>query len=513
VVIGVRFFVDEPLRQTVERNVNKALDGYTVQIRALRFQPLGFSLHLIDSEILQNTHPDLPVAYLPKVSASIHWRSLLKGRLVADFLFDRPTLHINLQHATSEIKDKVPIDERGWQDALEEIYPLKVNEFTVRDATITYLDDGPFKPLRLSHVNLRARNIRNVHSKDHVYPSDIHVESQVFDAGAFKLNGHANFLAKPHAGIKAKYSLEGVDLDYFKPIIRRYFVSVRGGKLSSDGSFEYAPKTKVVDLQHITVRGVHIDYIHEAKTEAAEKQLAIEIGRSAKRMSNNPEILLRVDKVNILKSTFAYVNKAAAPDYRIFLTGADLRLENFSNQGADGVASGALNGRFMGSGNAAINVTFRPKTKGPDFDVEIGIEETQLSTMNDFWRAYGNFDVVDGRFSLYSEFSIRNGAIRGYVKPLLKDMDVYDAAQDGNKSFFQAARERFVGLGAWLLQNRARNEVGTKVTITGRIDSPQYSTWEALLEALKNAFVRSLSRGLEKQTDPDGYAGEREIPS
>ena len=30
VIIFVRFFVDEQLRETIERNVNKSLDGYTV---------------------------------------------------------------------------------------------------------------------------------------------------------------------------------------------------------------------------------------------------------------------------------------------------------------------------------------------------------------------------------------------------------------------------------------------------------------------------------------------------
>jgi len=40
-IVFVRFFVDEQLRETIERNVNKSLDGYTVQIRALHFHPLA----------------------------------------------------------------------------------------------------------------------------------------------------------------------------------------------------------------------------------------------------------------------------------------------------------------------------------------------------------------------------------------------------------------------------------------------------------------------------------------
>ncbi|MGH7772793.1 MAG: DUF748 domain-containing protein, partial [Candidatus Binatia bacterium] len=382
ITVFVRFFVDEPLRQTIEGNVNKRLEGYTVRVRTLKFHPLGFSLDLIDSYVIQNAHPDPPVAHLPKLTAGVHWRALLNGRLVADFLIDRPTFHINLKQARKEIKDKVPIDKRGWQDALEEIYPLKVNEFKVRDADITYVEEGPFRPLHLRRVSLRAGNIRNIHSQQDIYPSDIHLEGIVFDTGKLVVAGHANFLAKPHAGIRGNIVLEDVELDYFKPIIRRYHVSVQKGILSTDGSFEYAPNAKMADLKHITIQGVQIDYIHKAQTEAAEKQVAANVVRSAKELSNNPEILLRVDKVNILRSTFAFVNKAANPEYRLFLANADINLDNVSNQGAEGVAVGKVRGKFMGSGNTLVNVNFWPKTKRADFDLRVRIDEAQMPAIN-----------------------------------------------------------------------------------------------------------------------------------
>ena len=38
------FFVDEPLRRSLERQLNARLQGYTVRIGALDFHPLGFSI-------------------------------------------------------------------------------------------------------------------------------------------------------------------------------------------------------------------------------------------------------------------------------------------------------------------------------------------------------------------------------------------------------------------------------------------------------------------------------------
>lgn len=503
IVAYVRFFIDEPLRRTIEQNVNTALKGYTVRIHKLKFHPLDFSLDLFDLDIVQNAHPDPPVARLPRLRAGVHWRSLLRRQLVADFLIDRPTLHINLKQAKSEAQDKIPVTERGWQDALEEIYPLKVNEFRVRDGDITYMDDGPFKPLHLSRVNFRASNIRNIRSRDQVYPSEVYLEGDVFGSGKAIIKGNADFLKKPHAGIKALFMLSQIELDYFKPIIRRYYISVRDGVLSSDGNFEYAPATKNVDLRHITIQGVQLDYIHKAETEKGERELATNVSQAAKQLNNSKEVSVRAEQVNIQKSTFAFVNQAAQPSYRIFLADAEIKLDRLSNQGAEGTAVGTMRGKFMGSGNAWVRIAFRPRAKSPDLDLKIRIQETKMPAMNNLLLAYANFDVEEGLFSFYSEISLRNGEIRGYIKPIVKEIDVYDAEKDGQKPVLSQLREALIGGLAWLFTNRARDEVATTAEIYGKIDDPQFSTWQFVIGFIRNAFFKSILPGFDGQPARD----------
>jgi hypothetical protein len=291
-VIAVRFFMDEPLRRTIEHNMNQRLQGYTVRIRALHFHPLDFSLDLIDSTILQDAHPDPPIAHLPLLRASVNWRALLHRRLVADFLMDRPRLHINLKQARKEVVDKTPISQRGWQDA-------------------------------------------------------------------------------------------------------------------------------------------------------------------------------------------------------------DIRLDNLSNQSQEGTAVGTLKGKFMGSGDTLADVAFRLKAKSPDVNLKVQIQGTQMPAMNDVWRAHGDFDVVDGALSFYSELTLRDGRIDGYIKPMFKGMKVYDADQDQAKSFGQRLREILINAGAWIMENRERDEVATKINISGNLDSPQFSTWEAVAGLLRNAFLEAILPGLE----------------
>jgi hypothetical protein len=60
----------------------------------------------------------------------------------------------------------------------------------------------------------------------------------------------------------------------------------------------------------------------------------------------------------------------------------------------------------------------------------VRIENTDMHAMNDLLRAHAKFDVSSGVFSVFSELHVKNGRVTGYVKPLFRDLKVYDAAQD-----------------------------------------------------------------------------------
>ncbi len=211
------YFLDEPLRRSMENNLNSKLKGYSVRLPKLHFQLVGFTMTLKGLTVSQKAYPDPPIAYFPVLQASVNWHEILTGRLVAEFRLDRPEVHVNLQQLSHEAASEVPIKEQGWQQAVEAIYPLKINVLTIHDATITYIDQDPKRPLRLSRLNLKTSNIRNVRLPDKVYPSSFHLETAIFETGRGVIDGKANFLAEPYPGINARVTLDKVPLDYFKP--------------------------------------------------------------------------------------------------------------------------------------------------------------------------------------------------------------------------------------------------------------------------------------------------------
>jgi Domain of Unknown Function (DUF748) len=493
----VAFMLDEPLRRYTEGKMNRALKGYTASIKALDFHPFGFSLDLSDVTITQDEHPEPPVLRVERLSASVHWRALLFGRLVAEVEIDKPTVHVNLPQARKEITDRVPVKERGWQEALEAVYPLKINHFEIRDGNVTYVDQGPFKPLHLSDLDLVATNIRNVRSKKRTYPSDVRFSARVFDAGRVGAEGQADFMAEPTPTFRGRVDLAGIELGYFKPITNRYNLVVDKGVVSARGEVEYGQEVRTVELKSAMLEGVHVEYVHSPRTAGAERERAGQAKTAAKKVNNAPDVLVRIGELHLVNSTLGFVNKAKTPAYRIFVEDLNGFLANLSNHETQGPAVAKVTGKFMGTGTAAAEARFEAEKSGPAFDVAMRIEEVSVPTLNDLLRAYGRFDAAAGRFYFYSELSAKNGQITGYVKPLFKDMKIYSPKQEQGKPVLRKMYEGVVGGIAKLLENRHREEVATKADISGRIDNPNVSALDVVIRLVQNAFFKAILPGFD----------------
>lgn len=490
------FFVDEPLRRYTEAKMNARLDGYTATIGALHFSPITFSLELRDTVIVQHAHPDPPVANIGRLHASVHWRALLAGRVVGDILIDRPVVVLDLPQATQEIGDATPVKDKGWQEALQAIYPLRINALRISRGDVTYKDNGPFKPLRVQDLELEASNIRNVRSEQGVYPSPMRLTARVFERGSVSATGWADFLAEPHAAFMADIKLDGIELDYFKPITNRYDIVLNRGTLSAYGEVEIAPEFRSVKLWNATAEGVHADYTYASKTAGVGRTVARGATKAAEK-AQDPGLMFRVDRLDIVKSNFGFVNRTASPSYRVFVNDTSMTLTNLSSLPSGETSRAELTGKFMGSGPARADFKLHPTRPGPDFDLAVEIEETELKTMNDLLRAHGNFDVTGGRFSMYTEISVKDRRMSGYVKPLFQDMTVYDARQDRDKNVLRKAYEGVVGGIARVLQNRPRDEVATRIEISGRLDNPDAGMIETVVGLVQNAFFKAILPGFE----------------
>jgi hypothetical protein len=493
--------IDRPLRSTLERQANARLKGYTARIGSVDFSPWNFSLDLFRVTIVQDAHPAPPVAEIPRLNFNVQWRSLLRGRIVADMRLESPRFFVNLEQLREEWKDQVTMEQRGWQDALLAIYPLRVNELKVLDGSLTYLEAGEQKPLVVSRAVLVANDIRNVAARPGTYPSPVHFEAAVFDSGRAVFDGHANFLLKPFMGVHVVGGFADVPLDHLEPLVDDYHVHIENGVLSADGRVEWSPTVALAHLREVVLAGIKLDYVSSPATQDEEAQIKQAARNAAAEVTDQPGMLLRMDRLRIVDSTVSYVSRFGDPGYRAFLAGADVTLLNLSNQPEQGEARLEGTGAFMGSGKATFSGTFRPDRDGADFDVDVKIEGTDMRTMNDMFRTYAKVDVSGGRFSFYSEIAVQDGHVNGYVKPLFEDVNVYTRAQDSKKGFFKRLWEGIVEGLANLLEND-EDEVATVARVRGAVADPRASNLEVLAGLIENAFFDAILPGFERQLAP-----------
>ena len=146
--------------------MNERLIGYHTWLGHAHVQLLSGTLTLNGLVVKQDAHPTPPVAVLPQMKFSIQWRELLSGHIVGQVLLTHPNVHINLTQLRAEKADPVPLSKKGWQDAVEAIYPFKINLFRIENGEATYIDTDPQRPLHLSAISIRADNIRNIHYEE-----------------------------------------------------------------------------------------------------------------------------------------------------------------------------------------------------------------------------------------------------------------------------------------------------------------------------------------------------------
>ncbi len=510
VLVAMTYFGDEPLRRRLEANMNRNLKGYSVSVGHAHMNLFGLSVTLRNVVVVQQANPEPSVMALPLLKASVQWKELLTLHLVADFLLDHPTLHVNRPQLLKEATDAVPVEERGWQSALESIYPLKINLLRVNGADLTYIDDEESEPLKITGLDLRATNIRNIRSKSQVYPSPVEATGVILGTGRGTIRGHANFLAEPTPGLHVLFELTDVPLAPFRSIVARSNLVVKDGILSTSGELELAPGIQLAHVHDLTIRKVTIDFVHTVATSGREKAAVEIVKKAARDAAAAPRTDIRLDRLRIEGGEFGLVNKARDPAYRVYFSSASMTATNLSNGFRAGPAVVQASGRFMGSGTAEAKATFRSEEKGPDFEVAISIRETDMRPMNDLLRAYGKFDVTAGVFSFFCELKVKNGTIDGYVKPLFRDMKVYDARQDAEKSVFRKLYERLVGGVAKLLENHQRGEVATRTRIVGTVDNARTNTLEIVIRLVENAFFSAILPGFD--ADLAKLGGLRKTP-
>lgn len=220
---------------------------------------------------------------------------------------------------------------------------------------------------------------------------------------------------------------------------------------------------------------------------------------------------LSINRLEISGGSLHYQDKGSSPKVDVSLQKINVLAKNLHNSydSATKLPASVTASAAAYEGTLDVNMRLNPLAEVATFDLNAELKNTNLVLLNDFLNAYGNFDVNKGNFGLYTELAAKEGKFTGYVKPVIRDLDVA-GLEDRKDAFFHKLWEGIVGTAGDIFKNQKKDQIATRVPLEGNFKDPKTDTWEAVWEVLRNAFIQALIPSVDNQINLSSVDKEKE---
>ncbi|MBM7059477.1 DUF748 domain-containing protein [Pseudomonas sp. UL073] len=217
-----------------------------------------------------------------------------------------------------------------------------------------------------------------------------------------------------------------------------------------------------------------------------------------------------LDEVRVNDGRIDFHNFVSKPPVHLEASQVQASLYNLTNvadEKGERVARFEGKAQLLGHAPLETSARFDPYQNFEEFTFRLRATGIELRQVNDFANAYGNFDFNAGHGDIVIEANAKDAQLSGYVKPLLRDVDVFDWRQDveqEHKGFFRSIWEALVGGGETALKNQQKNQFASRVELSGSVHRSDVSAFQAFLSILRNAFIQAFSSRFEGATPEQG---------
>ncbi|HWE04334.1 MAG TPA: DUF748 domain-containing protein [Tepidisphaeraceae bacterium] len=169
----------------------------------------GYSIHDIRLVKLTGNVP-VPLFSSPRVDLAIQWGALRHGKIVGQFLLERP--EINFVDAPNEGQTQTGAGG-PWLEIIRELFPFDINSAVITDGSVhfrTYQTPQPVD-VYLDHIEASINDLTNVQSETTPLLASIEVHALAMDQAKFQFLAKLDpFSYRPtfHMGLK----LTGLDV-------------------------------------------------------------------------------------------------------------------------------------------------------------------------------------------------------------------------------------------------------------------------------------------------------------
>ncbi|HEY3762661.1 MAG TPA: DUF748 domain-containing protein [Verrucomicrobiae bacterium] len=203
----------------------------------------------------------------------------------------------------------------------------------------------------------------------------------------------------------------------------------------------------------------------------------------------------KLNRMDVHDGEIHYKDDYSSPKVDIYfseLGASATNLSNAQNQKLALPAGIVADAKTIGNGHMNFNLQFNPMAAAPVYQLQASLTNVDLPALNDFMRAYGEFDVARGSFAMFTSIAATNQAYEGYVKVLFNHLDVFEWQKERHKNILKIFWEAIVGTASTVLRNQVKDQLATTVPISGVYTNSSVDIMSTIGTLLRNAFVRAL---------------------
>jgi Domain of Unknown Function (DUF748) len=219
-LIGFRLALPGIVKDTMNDKL-QALDAYTGHVDRVHLALWRGGARIEGLQLVKrdSKYPE-PFLRAAEVAASIEWRNLMHGKLVAQGEIREPQIHL----VQSDFKQKQQLGtETDWRKAVEKLSPIRINTVRIRDGSLTFVTDkiSQKDAVRVQNINGEITNLTNAVGSNEESFAHFNMTGQVLDNAPTQISGSVNPLAETPT-FDFNFKLEKVKLPQLNPWLRQY---------------------------------------------------------------------------------------------------------------------------------------------------------------------------------------------------------------------------------------------------------------------------------------------------
>lgn len=208
-----------------------------------------------------------------------------------------------------------------------------------------------------------------------------------------------------------------------------------------------------------------------------------------------------ITHLEITDGLLRYVDNTREPKVNVFVTHMKATATGLRNR-PDEAKSGeypakiSIEGDSLGAGKLQLLLAAEPLATEPHFHLTLKLDQVNLPALNESLKAYANVDVARGTFRLVAEMAGRDGGFQGYVKPFFENLDFHNLA-DKDEGIGKQIWERIVAGLAWLVKNKPRDQVATRIPFEGKFGDAKVGLFATIGNLFRHGFIQAFNPTVE----------------